>query len=262
MRCELSTAGRQVAYYDHDAGRRWATRLQMTLDFVLHGSTRAWLFTRDGSKVAKSSSMRSLLHRLRRRRFSRGVARRRAQGLASEQSSSAIRLFGFLPPICVRRLSYSKSRHSRCSFDPTNNRSTAQASKTEHPPGSRFGQLQRCISAAHGAAAAASRDLLQRLLITHGRHADCAFEHLTRRRKYTSLNGHVSLGLFKCHDIPHKFARIVRDGMRARLVCRAVDCQPCRARFKTVLDMRGVLRVDLSHQAIDFALQIITTVTP
>jgi hypothetical protein len=46
MRCELSTAGRQVAYYDHDAGRRWATRLQMTLDFFCtvqqeHGFLRA-----------------------------------------------------------------------------------------------------------------------------------------------------------------------------------------------------------------------------
>lgn len=134
-------------------------------------------------------------------------------------------------------------------------------SKAEHPPGSCFGQLQRGICGAHWATAAASRDLLQRLLITYGRHADCAFEHLTRRRKYTSFNGHVSLGLFKCHDIPYKFARTVRDGTRARLVCSTVDCQPCGPRLKTVLHMCGVLRVDLSHQAIDFAFQIVTTIT-
>ena len=37
---ELSTAGRRVASHDHDAGRRWATRMRMTWGFVPHASVR------------------------------------------------------------------------------------------------------------------------------------------------------------------------------------------------------------------------------
>ena len=32
--CELSTAGRRVAHYDHDAGRRWTTRQWGGFGFV------------------------------------------------------------------------------------------------------------------------------------------------------------------------------------------------------------------------------------
>src|SRR6266702_6056098 len=42
-----------------------------------------------------------------------------------------------------------------------------------------------------------------------------------------------------------------------RSVCFAVDCQSCRARFKTALKMCRVIRVNLSYQAVDLTPECI-----
>jgi len=78
----------------------------------------------------------------------------------------------------------------------------------EHLPGCGFGHRQCCLRVGHRrTSTTAAYHSLDRLRVTNGCHADRAFEHLAGRRKNTSLNGHVPLGLFERHNILHKFVR-------------------------------------------------------
>ena len=82
-------------------------------------------------------------------------------------------------------------------------------SEAENAPGFEFSQRQRSVRVAHGSAAAASCDLLQRFAITRSGHTERAFEHLARSGKHAGLYGHVSLGLFERHTISYTVERAV-----------------------------------------------------
>jgi hypothetical protein len=103
----------------------------------------------------------------------------------------------------ARAKRFSRRAHSEQTRPEKRSKSMPPVSEAENAPGFEFSQLQRSVGAAHGSAAAASCDLLQRFVITRGGHTKRAFEHLARSGKHAGLYGHVSLGLFECHTITY-----------------------------------------------------------